>query len=233
MKPIRVLPIEPDQWRYLGILHLLSSEPELGFCVVGDRDFTKVLALKRTPPDLDPEVVMLARILVAGPKIPLLARIKQLFPRAHVLVHGYDAHTGRIGDFLAAGATGYFLLSSNPKDLILALRHVAKGLIWGPAEAVTLMVNRLRKNNADGMDPVKFVTPHETALLKLLKDGLSNKEIASTLGLAEVTVKSRLTKLYKRFNIRTRLQLLSYAMKQDLIVSEGAGSKAAIEQTSA
>jgi two-component system response regulator DevR len=219
---IRVLPLEPDQWRYLGILRVLTSGDTPEFEVLGEPEYKKCLTLRKAPADLDPDVVMVARSLVGDFKLPLLGRIRELFPRAHVLVHGYASNITRIADFLAAGATGYFLLSRSPDELAEAVKHVAKGLVWAPSEAVTLMVERMRRPEgapaATGSEG--FITPHELTLLKLLNDGLTNKEIASTVGVAEVTIKAQLTKLYKRFNIRTRLQLLAYAMKHELILGE-------------
>ena len=64
-----------------------------------------------------------------------------------------------------------------------------------------------------------LLTDEERALLGFLNEGLANKEIAARLNLAEVTIKSRLGRLYKRFGVNTRLQLLSAALKQGVITS--------------
>ena len=56
-------------------------------------------------------------------------------------------------------------------------------------------------------------------VLRYLHEGLSNKEIAARLHVAEVTVKARLGRLYRRFGVNTRLQLLSAAIREGLVVS--------------
>ena len=57
----------------------------------------------------------------------------------------------------------------------------------------------------------------EMALLRMLLEGLANKEMAQRLGVAEVTIKARLNKLYKSFGVSTRLQLLSAAIRQGIL----------------
>ena len=65
----------------------------------------------------------------------------------------------------------------------------------------------------------EVLSPVEAAILNLLESGFSNKEIAQRLQIAPVTVKSHLTKLYRRFGVRTRLELLAYSVAHHLIPS--------------
>ncbi len=226
---IRVLAIEPDQWRYLGILNVLRNDRHAEFLVLGEPDCNKVLAFRRSPKDLKPDVVMLARSLITDFKLSVLERTKELFPNAKVLVYGYQANIDNIAGLLAVGASGYFLLSSAPEELAAALKHVNRGLIWGPPEAVALMVERMRRRDGKRLvlKSEHLVTPAELTLLKFLKEGMGNKEIACKLGVAEVTIKSHLAKLYRRFNLHTRLQLLSYAINHNLILEARPGSRSA------
>ena len=218
---IKVLLLEPDIWRRTGIRHFLETSGA-EFDVLDDLDHGRILASRYAPEDLHPDIIMLARSLVAEFKVPVLSKIRSMFPAAPILVHGYDGSVRRVADYMAAGAGGYFTLSSDRDELLHALRHVARGRIWAPAESVSLVIERARsRDGARTSAPgACFIAPQEITILKLLKDGLSNKEIAASLGVAEVTIKAHLTKLYRRFGIRTRLQLLSYAMTNDLIAGE-------------
>ena len=65
--------------------------------------------------------------------------------------------------------------------------------------------------------PVPF---DERNLLHLLFDGLSNKEIASRFGLAEVTIKTRMSRLYRKYGVNTRVQLLAAAVRRGLVGSD-------------
>jgi DNA-binding CsgD family transcriptional regulator len=69
-------------------------------------------------------------------------------------------------------------------------------------------------NPSGGLD---VLSPAEAAVLSLLEKGLSNKDIAGRLNIAPVTVKSHLTKLYRRFGVKTRLELLAYAVTNGLL----------------
>lgn len=217
MEPIELLLLEPDLWRYLGILHILRDEPEIE--LVGEEDYNKILALRKPSRELKPDVLMLSHILLTDFKLSLLERIKELFPQVKILVHGYEAKIEKITEIIAAGARGYFLLSSSPQELPQAIKLVTKGLMWGPTEALTSMSEKARGQKASKLpeSPEDLVTPQEKALLQMLAQGLANREIANKLGVAEVTIKSYLAKLSKRFGVQTRLQLVNYAISHNLI----------------
>jgi len=210
---LRVLLLEPDYWRCLGILQILESDSSIS--VVGERDHKKILALRSAPPDLSPDIVILSHSLTLDYQLSVIQQLRRLFLNAQILVEGYDETLDAIADVLRAGAKGYFHLSSHPSNLVRALQIVQAGRIWAPREAVVLMVSRFSEEDVPSASGL--ITPHELSLLKLLQQGLSNKEIAQSLGVAEVTIKAHLTKLYRRFSVHTRLELLAYAMNHHLI----------------
>jgi DNA-binding NarL/FixJ family response regulator len=225
---IVLLVLEPDPWRRLGFLHVLKDEAQIK--LVDGVDYNRILALRNNPADLDPTVVMLSHALLADFKLSLLAKIKGLFPRANILVHGYEANIDKVAEILIAGAKGYFLLSGQPENLLESLKFVSKGLIWGPPEAIARSLGRLitLKDIKPIATRTDLITVRERTLVSLLAKGLSNKEIANKLGVAEVTVKFHLAKLYKRFKVQTRLQLLTYAIDHDLISGRKSWEKRAL-----
>jgi len=228
MESVVVLLLEPDPWRHLGFVHVLKSQSQ--FKVIEGVDYDRIVALGNIPADLDPTVVMLSYTLLADFKLSLLSKIKVLFPRANILVHGYEANIDMVAEIFIAGAKGYFLLSGQPENLLESLKFVSKGLIWGPPEAIARSLGRLI--NLKDIKPVAtradLINPRERILVNLLAKGLSNKEIANKLGVAEVTVKFHFAKLYKRFNIQTRLQLLTYAIEHGLISVRNSWEKRAL-----
>jgi DNA-binding NarL/FixJ family response regulator len=167
-----------------------------------------MLARIDSPPGPTPDVVIVSHSLLLEFRLISLDRLRKLFPSSNFLICGYELGLDRIAEFLRAGAKGYFLLSSEPSNLIKALSVVARGEIWAPRDAVALVARAA---------PAEPLTTVEIAILNLLEDGLSNKEIAQRLGIAAVTVKSHLTKLYRRFGVRTRLELLAYVMTHHLL----------------
>ena len=206
---MQVLLLEPDRWRYLGLLQVLQSDPDLR--ILGTEDSIRVLALKESPRDLKPDVVIISHSLLIDFGLATLDHIRGLFPRSNLLVDGYERMADSIADILRAGAKGYFLLTSQPTKLLEALSVVNDGHIWAPRDAVALMADAVTRPAADLMSPT------EAAILKALEDGLGNKEIANRLDMAPVTIKAHLTKLYRRLGVKTRLELLAYAVAHRLI----------------
>jgi DNA-binding NarL/FixJ family response regulator len=217
MESVVVLVLEPDPWRHLGFVHVLKKEPRIK--LLEGADYNRIITLKGIAADLHPSVVMLSHALLVEFRLVLLSKIKEIFPGANILVHGYETNIDKVAEILIAGAKGYFLLSGKPENLLESLKFVSKGLIWGPPEAIARSLGRLinlkdTKPVATGVD---LVSPRERTLVNLLAKGLTNKEIANKLGLAEVTVKFHLAKLYKKFKVQSRLQLLTYAIDHGLV----------------
>ena len=207
---MQVLLLEPDRWRYLGLLQVLRSDPEIRF--LGTDDPIKMLAHKAPPDSLRPDVVMLSHSLLIDFRLSIIQHLKTVFPNANLLVTGYERSLDSIAEILHAGTTGYFQLTADPPNLLKALRVVKSGQIWAPRDAVALLATEdFERPAAD------LINPTELAILELLEDGLSNKDIARKLDIAPVTVKAHLTKLYRRFGVKTRLELLAYAITHHLI----------------
>jgi len=183
-------------------------------------DFARILTLESAPSDLRPDVILLSHRLIIDYGISLIPHLKDLFASV-VLVYGDQTNLDITAQLLAAGASGYFILSTPPKYLSEAVLVVSKGNLWGQREAVALMAQRLADGKAAERRPrvAEALSEKEMIILRCLNDGLTNKEIASRLGVAEITVRARLTKLYRRFGVSTRLQLLSTVIRKGLLDS--------------
>lgn len=214
---MRVLVLEPDYWRYLGILQILKSDSSV--TLLGEIDHKKLLAMRSAPPELRPDIVIVSHSLTIDYQVSILQHLRDLFPEAQLLVEGYDETLDAIANVLRAGAKGYFQLTSEPRDLLKALEIVQQGRIWAPREAVVLMVSHFSEESAESANASAsgLINSYEVSVVKLLLRGLSNKEIARALGVAEVTIKTHLTKLYRKFGVHTRLELLAYAINHHLI----------------
>lgn len=91
-----------------------------------------------------------------------------------------------------------------------ALRAVYEGQLWLNDDIITTL---LYKDDITQKGRLKSITPREKEVLKLVCEGLSNKEIASRLSLSEQTVKSHLSSLFKKFDVKSRAHLMSIAIK--------------------
>lgn len=215
--PQPVILLEPDQWRFRGMTAALENSGQ--FRVAGEQDYANVLTTESAPDDLEPRACIVSQRLLTDFGISVIPHLKDLFPGTAVLIHGEHESLESTASIFAAGGSGFYSLSSPPQLLARAVSTIVEGKLWGPREAVALMATRVKEQTScERRDPIG---DEERALLKYLNEGLTNKEIASRLNVAEVTVKSRLGKLYKRFGVNTRLQLLSAALKQGVIKSNG------------
>lgn len=225
---IPVLLLEPDQWRFRGMSTILEESGQIG--IIGERDFSRVLTLEEPPDDAPPRVSVVAHKLVLEFGLSVVPHLKALYPGTAVLVHGDHESLEVSAQLLAIGASGYFDTTNPPGYLPKAVMLVAHGKMWGPREAVQLMAERVMERaqrqpepksappNLEGVNFVSDFAPEELTILRYLHDGLANKEIATKLGVAEVTVKAKLGRLYKRFGVSSRLQLLSAAIRQGIVV---------------
>jgi two-component system, NarL family, response regulator DevR len=222
---IRVLLVDPDQWRHRGIVGVMADSGMIE--VVGDADYGKILSLTKAPADLKPNVVVIAHRLLLDYGISLIPILRDIFDPCSVLVYGEVESLEVTAKVFVAGARGYFVLSHPPGLLPKAIGIVSKGKFWGPREAVVRMAERmLETKDEEGAYPGLIVDEDERQLLVLLNEGLSNKEIGQRLGLAEPTIKARFNKLYKRFGVATRLQLLTTAIREGIIVPSQAVNSA-------
>lgn len=214
---IAVLLLEPDPWRYRGISAVLEDAGDIS--VIGDRDFSHILTTDLRPAGLDPDVCLIAHRLVVEYGLAVIPHVKDLFGKAPVLVHGDQESVDASAELLAVGASGYFHLSAPPGYLPKAVTVVANGKMWGPREAVALMAQRVIERSGEERKAERSdFSADDLMILRYLHDGLSNKEIATNLHIAEVTVKARLGRLYRKFGVNTRLQLLSAAIREGLVV---------------
>ena len=220
---IRVLLLDPDLWRHRGVAGVMTDSGVIE--VIGEPDYGRILSLTKAPEDLKPNVVALAHRLLLEYGVSVIPVLRDLFDPCSVLVYGDVDSLDVTAQVFAAGARGYFILSHPPGLLPKAIGIVSKGKFWGPREAVARMAERILKTkDEEGAYPGSSVDEEERQLLVLLNEGLSNKEIGQRLGLAEPTIKARFNKLYKRFGVATRLQLLTTAIREGILVPSQAVS---------
>jgi DNA-binding NarL/FixJ family response regulator len=124
---------------------------------------------------------------------------------------------------MAAGASGFFDLSGPDEFLNEAIAAVSQDRIWAPRETLALLAQRLEESDDEAPPPVEETKPvdvdgGELLILRGLRDGLSVKQIAAKLAVAELTVKARLELLYERFSVCSPHDLVAALLKQSLVV---------------
>ena len=118
-----------------------------------------------------------------------------------------------------AGASGFLLKDVSPKDLVHAVEVVARGEAMLAPGLTRRLLDRFA--TAPSGQPVRLpnVTERETAVLRLIAKGLSNSEIARELFLSEATVKTYVSRLLTKLDLRDRVQLAVLAYESGLVLA--------------
>jgi DNA-binding NarL/FixJ family response regulator len=214
--PLRVLVCDDQALIRTGFATIIGAQPDLevvGEC--GDGRAAVNLA-RRVQPDV---VVMDVRMPVLDgiEATRLLAGDGVLHPVKVLVVTTFDLDE-YVYEALRAGASGFLLKDAPPAQLLDGIRTVASGAAL-LAPAVT---RRLVGRYAGRIRPLRSapagtgLTPRELEVLRLLADGLSNGEIAATLVLSPETVKTYVSRILTRLDLRDRVQAVVYAYRNGL-----------------
>ena len=155
-----------------------------------------------------PDVTLLDLRMPVMEGAEAVRQIRELDPQAKVIVlTTYDTDED-ISRALKAGAKAYALKDISADELIACIHEVLGGKTYlAPAAAAKL---------AEGMVRVQ-VTPRELSTLRLMADGKSNKEIATSLGITERTVKSHLGHLFEKLGVTSRTEAVKVATRRGLV----------------
>jgi DNA-binding NarL/FixJ family response regulator len=216
--PIRVLVCDDQVLIRTGLVTIIDAQPDLevaGEC--GDGQAAVDLAA-RVRPDV---VVMDVRMpvldgieatrLLAGAGVPHPVKVLV------VTTFNLDEY---VYEALRAGASGFLLKDAPPAQLLHGIRTVGAGAALLDPEVTRRLVGRYaaRIRPADGGAPQDIpLTPRELEVLRLIANGFSNSEIAATLVISPETVKTFVSRILAKLNLRDRVQAVVYAYRQGLV----------------
>lgn len=191
-----------------GLIELVDSDPEL--TVIGEAG-TCAQALARIPA-LRPDVAVLDVRLPDGNGIELCRELLTKLDGLRCLMLTSFTEDQAMLDAILAGASGYVVKDITGMELAKAIKEVGAGKSLLDNRAAAALMDRLRtRQNAPG--PLDGLTEQEQTLLALLGEGLTNRQIAARMHLAEKTVKNYVSRLLAKLGMERRTQAAVYASK--------------------
>jgi NarL family two-component system response regulator LiaR len=195
-----------------GLRALLGTEPEID--IVGEAaDGKEAVQGIRA---LHPDVVLLDLVMPHKSGIDVIIEVTQDTPQPRILVLTSFADDDKVFPAIKAGALGYLLKDSSPQELLQAIREVHRGEpSLDPAIALKLLHEF--KQPADQPPAAEPLTEREMKVLSLVSRGLTNQEIAETLGISERTVRTHIGNILSKLHLANRTQAALYALRKGLI----------------
>jgi DNA-binding NarL/FixJ family response regulator len=183
-----------------GLAELLSHEPTLR--VVGAADGTTDGLIRAY--ELEPMVVVLDH--AAGEALSFSGLLSQVHPDTRVVALGLPETDEAVLAYAEAGIAGYVSRDGSVHDLVAAIESAVKGELRCSPRLAGTILRRLAWRAAAGGDisPQGALTNRETEIVRLIDQGLSNKEIAVRLGIEVATVKNHVHNLLDKLRVHRR-----------------------------
>jgi NarL family two-component system response regulator LiaR len=160
-----------------------------------------------------PDVVLLDLVMPGGGGIESLRKLLEVAPGARVLVLTSFADDAQIFAAMAAGASGYLLKDIDPQALADAIRDVHAGR---PALHPSVAA-RLMRQGSSARIARDDLTSRERDVLRLMVEGLANKQIAQRLGIGEKTIKTHVSRVLAKLGVADRTQAAVLAIREGLV----------------
>jgi two-component system response regulator DevR len=201
----RVYLVDDAELTRRGIVDLLRGNDE--FTIVGEAG-NAAEALAQLPllrPVIEPK-------LPDGSGIDVCREIRLRVPEVNILMLSTQDSDDALFDSIIAGAAGYLLKNIKGADLIENLRTVAAGRSLLDPSVTSRVLQRLREGNARE-ERLGKLTDQERRILELIGEGLTNRQIAEEIHLAEKTVKNYVSNMLAKLGMERRTQAAAYAAR--------------------
>ena len=205
---IRVVLVDDHKIVRAGLVSLLEAHEDITVVGTAEDGAEALEVVGATLPD----VVLMDLSMPRTDGVAATRAIVAEHADVQVVVLTSFADAERVHDALDAGAVGYLLKDTDPDDLVAGIRSVVSGgAPLDPRVARTVLTQRPRAQATE-------LTGRETEVLRLVGQGLANKQIARVLGISERTVKAHLTNAFGRIGVTDRTSAALWVQRN---LSEG------------
>lgn len=214
-KKIRIALIDDHTLFRSGLKALLTRQSD--FEIVGEA--ADGLEGVKLVEQIKPDIVLLDLDMPTMSGNEALAQILETDPSMKVLMLTVSEDGDDLAECMPLGAVGYLLKKIDADFLLQSIRHAVAGDSVISPEMTSKLVMKLRNDTyraSSASADIESLTPRERQTLAWLARGVSNKEIARTLDLAESTVKVHVQSVLRKLNIKSRVQAAVFAVEHHL-----------------
>ena len=217
---IRVMICDDHALFRRGLVMVLETEE--GIEVVGEAEDGEDAIAKVE--DMAPDVVLMDIRMPRVSGIEATKAIAERVPGAKILMLTVSDEEEDLYDAIKAGATGYLLKEISIEEVATAIRAVVGGQsLISPSMASKLLTeftSLTKKAEERQTVPTPRLTDRELEVLKLVAEGMSNREIAGELFISENTVKNHVRNILEKLHLHSRMEAVVYAMREKLLDAE-------------
>jgi DNA-binding NarL/FixJ family response regulator len=206
---VRLYVIEGQVLFAKALCQVFSSERNIE--IVGDSQTINENSIAKARPD----VIVLDLDGSSGGVAEAIDPCKRAAPNARICALTMRPAPEIMHRCLLAGADGYIIKDVVPAELIRAVRLVASGESYVDPRVAGGWLRR--RSAANGKADLDELSARETEVIRLIAEGLSNKEISARLNLSEKTIKNHISRIFSKLNIYARTQAAVHAIKLGLV----------------
>ena len=207
---MKVSIVEDDVLLRQNLKLLLSGETGISVVSVYGSAEEALTGVKRAHPE-----ILLADIGLPGMSgIELIRKLKDQMPELEIMAHTVFDDRETVFSAIKAGASGYILKGSTPRDLIDALHTLAKG---GSPMSPKIARKVIREFQGEEVDEQYLLSHRETEIVREIENGLTYKDIAAKLNISPHTVHTHIKNIYEKLHAKDRQGALVAARKKGII----------------
>lgn len=212
MGNVKVLLVDDHEIVRKGLISILRLEPE--FEIAGEASSADEAVEKAS--NLRPDVVILDLKMPDCHGADTTRRIIAASPLAKVLILTAYIEEKDVCECLSSGAKGYVLKDVDTRRLLDQIKALSRGEEVFDRRVLEIVVNRFR-DKGRSESKRSLLTTQETAIIRHVAEGLTNKQIAQRMILSENTIKSYLQDIMNKLGVNNRAELVNKAMKSGII----------------